>query len=397
MIQIYSVPKAGPAYSPEETQLVEKTVSLVTKVSKKVQIKVSKIFIYRKSVPNAFSLDLLPIPFLRRPYIVLNTNVLEILSEQEIEAVVAHELAHVKHGDSLIRLVLSIPRLYLNLAYLFIYLQILTGIQIVIFENFNLYSAIERGIFLLLVYLLIEFITKLTLRFLYSANRRAEFLADYFAAQNTEPDILINSLIHLGQRSETMQILSNEIEWLNSLAGEKKPSTNFMRGINQRFPRTQLNEDIAREIAPKIFLEEKLHRLMTAYDLKFDQRYTDQLIDQAVPALLKKRADYFDTLTDDDDDILTPSILKDKTIDWRIFDSNDSYYLEIDEIGNFIVRLLSQPHKMVFEHEILQSPKKDSDHPSFRARILHIFEVFHPNEYLGIIQSLKTEKTIESQ
>jgi hypothetical protein len=251
---------------------------------------------------------------------------------------------------------------------------------------------LERGFFLLLVYLLVEFITKLTLRFLYSANRRAEFLADYFAAQHTGPDTLINSLVHLGQRSEAMQILSNEIEWLNNLAGEKKPTANFMRGINQRFPRTQLNEDVAREIAPKIFLEEKLHRLMTAYGLEFDQKYTDQLIDQAVPALLKKRADYFDTITEDNQNILTPTVLKDKTIDWRVFDSNDSYFLEIEEIKNFIITLLSQPHKMIFEHEILQTPTKDSNHPSFRARILRIFEIFYPSEYLEIIQNLENEK-----
>ncbi|MHA1940555.1 MAG: M48 family metalloprotease [Candidatus Hodarchaeales archaeon] len=390
MIQIFPEPKDGPFYSPEEASVVDKTISIVTKVSKKAKIKVSKVFVYRKSVPNAFSLDLLPIPFLRRPYIVLNSNVLEILSEQEIEAVVAHELAHVKHGDSLFRLILSIPRLFLNLAYLFIYLQILTGIQNVIFENFDLFSAIERGIFLVLVYLLVEFITKITLRFLYSANRRAEFLADYFAAQHTGSDILINSLIHLGQRSETMQILSNEIEWLNGLAGEKKPSAEFMGGINQRFPRTQLDEDVARELAPKIFLEEKLNRFVTAYGLEFDQGYTDKLIEQAVPTLLKRRAEYFESLAEEDkESIFTPTELKDKTIDWRTFDSDESYYLEKPEIKNFIIKLLSQPQKMVFEHELLQTPAKDSDHPNFRSRILQIFRIFHLDEYMDILQGLE--------
>ena len=391
MIQIFPLPKKGMAHLPEEEELVNKTINIVSNVAERTKIKVKKIFVYRKSVPNAFSLDLIPIPFLRRPYIVLNTNVLEILSDNEIEAVVAHELAHVKHGDSLFRLILSIPRLFLNLAYLFIYLQVLTGIQNALFETFRLIDAIERTLFLGLIYLVIAILTKFTVRFLYSANRQAEFLSDYFAAQTVGSSILINSLIHLGQRSETMQILSNEIEWLNGLAGGKKPSADFMRNINHRFPRTQLNEDVAREIAPRIFLEEKLHRLMTAYGLKIDLDYRDQLITQAVPSLLEKRTKFFESMVENDE-VLTPTKLKEKTIDWRKFDSDESYYLEAEELDNFIVTLLSHPQKMVFEHEILQTPEKDSDHPSFRTRILQIYKIFHPQNYSKILAEILSQQ-----
>jgi len=391
MIQIYPLPKKGVAHSPEEEQLVNKTINIVSKVSTRAKIKVKKIFVYRKSVPNAFSLDLIPIPFLRRPYIVLNTNVLEILSEKEIEAVVAHELAHVKHGDSLFRLILSIPRLFLNLAYIFIYLQVLTGIQNALFENFRPIDALERTLFLGLIYIIIAILTKFTVRFLYTANRQAEFLSDYFAAQLIGSGILINSLIHLGQRSETMQILYHEIEWLNSLAGEKKPSADFMRNINQRFPRTQLNEDVARELAPKIFLEEKLDQLMAAYGLKIDKDYQDQLIMQAVPSLLEKRSVYFDSMRENKE-VLTPSMLKEKTIDWRSFDSDESYYLEAEELDNFIITLLSHPQKMVFENELLQTQEKDSDHPSFRTRILQIYKIFHLQNYNKILNQLTIQK-----
>ena len=395
MIQIYPVPKEGPKHSPEETHLVEKTIAIVTKVANQAKIKVSKIFVYRKTVPNAFSLDLLPIPFLRKPYIVLNTNVLEILTDEEIEAVVAHELAHIKHGDSLFRLILSIPRLFLNLAYFFIYLQVLTGIQNAIFQTYNLSDAIERALFLGIIYIFIAIITKITMRFLYSANRQAEFLADYFSAKLTGSDILINSLIHLGQRSETMQILSYEIEWLNNLAGEKKPSNNFMRNINLRFPRTQVNEDVAREIAPRIFLEEKINQLTTIYGLEINTEYQDQVIKGAVPALLERRKDFFETLAEEDNGF-KPSVLKEKTIDWRRFDSNESYFLESDELASFIITLLSHPQKMVFEHEILQTPEKDSDHPNFRTRILQIYKVFHPESYEAILSQI-LEETNSSQ
>ncbi|MCK4849487.1 MAG: hypothetical protein KAT16_10695, partial [Candidatus Heimdallarchaeota archaeon] len=197
-------------------------------------------------------------------------------------------------------------------------------------------------------------------------------------------------LIHLGQRSETMQILSYEIEWLNSLAGEKKPTNSFMRNINLRFPRTQVNEDVAREIAPKIFLEEKINQLIDVYGLRIDSEYHDQVIRDAVPALLEKRTEFFESLSEEDNGY-KPSVLKEKTIDWRRFDSNESYFLESNELASFIITLLSHPQKMVFEHEILQTPEKDSDHPNFRTRILLIFKIFHPERYKAILSQILEE------
>ena len=385
MVQIYPEPLYGPAYAPVEAPIVEPTINLVNRMAAKVNIKVNKIFIYRKAVPNAFSLDLLPIPFFRRPYLVLNTNVLEILSDREIEAVVAHELAHVNHGDSLVRLVLSIPRLFLNLAYLFIYLQIFTGILNAIVDSFNLVAAIERLLFLGVIYLVVAIATRFTLKFLYAANHQAEYLADNFAAQLIGADILINALIHLGQRSEAMQVLSREIVWLESLSSEKKPPASLTRNIYQRFPKTQLDEDIAREIAPRLFLEEKLDQLIKNYGIELNTEMRNQLITQAVPTLLERRAKYFADL-EDQTQVLSPAVLKQKTIDWRRFDSDANQFLDPDEIEGFISTLITEREKMVFEHELFQAPEGDDDHPSFRDRILKIFQTYFPDKYQNIVQ-----------
>ncbi|MFX1517251.1 MAG: M48 family metallopeptidase [Promethearchaeota archaeon] len=393
MIQIYPEPLYGPAYAPEEAPLVEKTLYIVSQVSKKVRIKVSKVFVYRKSVPNAFSLDLIPLPFFRKPYLVLNTNVLEILSDNEIEAVIAHELAHVKNSDSLIRLILSIPRLFLNLVYLFIYLQIITGILDALFDALNFGIALERIIFLGLVYVILAIITKITVHFLSSANHQAEYLSDYFAAKLVGSDVVINSLIHLGQRSETMQVLSREIEWLSSLSDEKKVSSTFLRKVYQRFPKTQLNEDVAREIAPSLFLEAKFEELITTYGIELDVITRTQLIETAVPALLERRSKYFATAKDEEtvEADFIPSVLKEKTIDWRRFDYNDSQTLEKEEISGFIATLIAQPEKMVFEHELFQTDEKNTDHPSFRDRILAIYRTFNLKEYEEIVEQVTKE------
>ncbi|MHA1214418.1 MAG: M48 family metallopeptidase [Candidatus Hodarchaeales archaeon] len=392
MVQIYPEPLYGPAYSSEEAPLVEKTIDLVTRVSQKARIKVTKIFVYRKAVPNAFSLDMFPIPFLRRPYLVLNTNVLEILSDKEIESVIAHELAHVKNGDSLVRLVLSIPRLFLTLSYLFIYLQIVTGILTAIFDTQDFVAAINRAIFFGIVYLFIVVAMRITVHFLYSANRNAEFLADFFAARLFGANVLINSLIHLGQRSEAMQVLSREIEWLESLSGDhKKPTASFMRLVYQRFPKTQLDEDIARKIAPKVFLEAKFDQLTTHYNIKLDEKLKEKLIEDAVPNLLEKRARYYADLSDETKEI-KPSTLKEKTIDWRFFDSDSNSILESDEIDSFIETLISQPDKMVFEHELFGGSEQSQDHPSFRSRILTIYRFFNRDKYEEILSRVFTEQ-----
>ncbi|MFX0123185.1 MAG: M48 family metallopeptidase [Candidatus Hodarchaeota archaeon] len=393
MIQIYPEPIYGPAHTPEETPLVEKTINLVSRVSKKARIKVSRVFVYRRAVPNAFSLDLIPIPIFRKPYLVLNTNVLEILNDKEIEAVIAHELGHVKNSDSLIRLILSIPRLFLNLVYLFIYLQIVTGILDALFDTLNFEIAIKRIIFLGLVYLILAIVTKITVHFLSSANHQAEYLSDYFAAKLVGSDVLINSLIHLGQRSETMQVLTREIEWLSSLSEEKKVSSTFMSKIYQRFPKTQLNEDVAREIAPKIFLEEKFEELIMNYGIDLDVASRVQLINAAVPALLERRTKYFATVKDEETEEadFVPSVLKEKTIDWRRFDYDASQTLDREEISGFIATLIAQPDKMVFEHELFQTAEKNSDHPSFRERILTVYRIFHLKEYEEIVKQVTKE------
>jgi len=201
---------------------------------------------------------------------------------------------------------------------------------------------------------------------------------------------LINSLIHLGQRSEAMQVLLKEIEWLHSLSSDKKPSMNFIRNIYQRFPKTQLNEDVARDLAPRLFLEEKLQELVKYYDLVLEEGIMSQLVDPAVPLLLEKRKKFFTTLKDEKQE-LKPSVLKEKTIDWRRFDLDANRILEAHEVDMFIESLVMQPDKMVFEHELFLTDDKDRDHPGFRARILNIYRFFHPNKYEQIITKINSQ------
>ncbi|NHJ39539.1 MAG: M48 family metalloprotease, partial [Asgard group archaeon] len=65
---------------------------------------VRRVYLTDTSIPNALTIDLIPLPFIRSSWIVLDANLIEILDEREIKAVIVHELGHVKHIDGLINL-----------------------------------------------------------------------------------------------------------------------------------------------------------------------------------------------------------------------------------------------------------------------------------------------------
>ncbi|MHA2202567.1 MAG: hypothetical protein ACW991_02650, partial [Candidatus Hodarchaeales archaeon] len=65
--------------------------------------------------------------------------------------------------------------------------------------------------------------------------------------------------------------------------------------------------------------------------------------------------------------------------------------LEREEISSFIATLIAQPDKMVFEHELFQTAERDSDHPSFRDRILTVYRTFHLKDYEEIVDQVTKE------
>ncbi|MHA1355846.1 MAG: M48 family metalloprotease, partial [Candidatus Heimdallarchaeota archaeon] len=62
---------------------------------------IKRIYLTDTSIPNAMTMDVVPIPGIRSTWIVLDANVLEILDEREIKAVISHELGHVKYFDAI--------------------------------------------------------------------------------------------------------------------------------------------------------------------------------------------------------------------------------------------------------------------------------------------------------
>ncbi|NHJ31240.1 MAG: M48 family metalloprotease, partial [Asgard group archaeon] len=86
---------------------------------------VDRIYLTDTSIPNAMTLDVIPLPIIRSSWIVLDANVLEILDEREIKAVISHELGHVKRLDGIVNIFRYGINYYTFTAYLIIILEMM--------------------------------------------------------------------------------------------------------------------------------------------------------------------------------------------------------------------------------------------------------------------------------
>lgn len=92
--------------------------SSVEELCKKADISVPKVYIINKKVPNAFAVGRDP----EHSSIALTNGLLSKLSVDEIESVIAHEISHIKHRDTLINMIASVLGTAITyLSYLFLF------------------------------------------------------------------------------------------------------------------------------------------------------------------------------------------------------------------------------------------------------------------------------------
>ncbi len=158
---------------------------IVNRLAGQVHIPIPKIAIAPSKEPNAFVFGRTK----KSSTLVIHKGLLDILNETELEAVIGHELGHVKHNDMLIITFISfIPMLAYLIAQNMFFTSIFGGAGN---NKRNLDYFIIFGLIAFLVYLIAQLL-------MLSLSRARESYADEFSAKTTKnPSALASSLFKI--------------------------------------------------------------------------------------------------------------------------------------------------------------------------------------------------------
>ncbi len=332
-------------------------------LAKKSEVSVKKIFLMASPLPNAYTFSL---PFIGS-VVVVHSNTLDVLNEEEMQAIIAHELGHIKNRDSIVTIFTRMPSFFIDIIYLYVYVRLALALanSLVIVD---LYSAAIRAVVLVAFFVLSRLLTLVSQYFMKKASRSAELLSDYHAASVLGHEATINGLVRLGQRVEAITVLIDEIRWLESLNPERVgaiSNAELMRMITQ-YPLDGIDEANARQVAPWVFLSTRLKHMRDVYGVNLNDEQVKDAVEPAVDPLLKKR---------NDTKPVSEATKDAQVVDWRKVDYDGDRRLSSQEITDLLKLLRTQPTKMLFDREV-GANMMTLDHPDFRRRVLFIADEF---------------------
>ncbi|MBP2646165.1 MAG: hypothetical protein H6Q75_1605 [Firmicutes bacterium] len=96
VLSMYGAREVGVAQAPD-------LIRLVSNLAQKAKMPMPKVYIVETDAPNAFATGRNP----ENGVVAVTTGIMRVLSYEELEGVVAHELAHIKNRDTLISTVVA--------------------------------------------------------------------------------------------------------------------------------------------------------------------------------------------------------------------------------------------------------------------------------------------------
>ncbi len=179
---------------------------------------IPKIYIIEDASPNAFATGRNP----KKGVVCVTSGLLNILNRSELEAVVAHELAHIKNYDILIAtLVIVLASSLTFLSHIVLRTRIFSGSN-----NKNGSGLIQIGALILLI--IVAPIVALIIRL--AISRKREFLADASGALLTRyPEGLISALEKIHSYPNPMKKTNDYTRNLYISDPEKKKLSGFSK------------------------------------------------------------------------------------------------------------------------------------------------------------------------
>ena len=149
----------------------KKINEIIEKLSKKANIAKPKTYLIKMNTPNAFATGRNP----AHAVVAVTQGLLDELNEHEIEGVLAHEISHIKHRDTLVNTIAATIGTTISwVGYLF------------------WFGSDNRNIISYLLLVILAPIASMLVRF--GISRSREYFADYEGAQLSNPIYLANAL-----------------------------------------------------------------------------------------------------------------------------------------------------------------------------------------------------------
>ncbi len=177
-----------------------KLYGMVERIARSNGLPMPKVAIMNTSVPNAFATG----KSKKSSVVAVTTGLMNVLDDEELEGVIAHELAHIKHRDVL---VLTLASLFSTVAYFLMHYALFGSVYGRSRDGGMLIVLVVAGITWFVSFLIIRAI-----------SRYREFAADRGGAQMTgKPDRLASALLKIsGNMRRVPQKQLRDVESLNA-------------------------------------------------------------------------------------------------------------------------------------------------------------------------------------
>ena len=343
---------------------------LVQELIEKSGIKsIKRVYMSDDLAPNAFTLRVLPLPFLGQDWIIINRNIIDILEASEIKAVVAHEIGHAARKDSWINALLYSPRLVIILGWS----VILASMASIILSDLISFDALLRLLTLSIVFIIIRVLMNIGYNFTTYAYKRTELLADHYAAKLVGSEDLVNALIKIGQRAEVIRSVKVELEWVDKKFNEM-PIEVMSTRILHFFDPGETDKIKAREFTLRFYIRSKLNQIFSGLRIPIDDETFNKYVQQATESVMNERGIEIDA--EKAIDVLGPERMQRYTEDWRNADFDHNNKLDKDEIRALVTEMKTSG-KPIFETEALQQMgiiEGTKTHPQVTERITFLHD-----------------------
>lgn len=327
---------------------IEKIISNTLALAQKMKVDVSGIFVGKSPQPNAFT----TFSAEKGDIVFLNSNLLDIMDEESLRAVIAHELGHIKKKDVWHFIGVLIPR---NIIRLWMFLFLLQYLGIVLLSSsFFIFATRSVGMigglfFLVLCDSILDRVSNW-----YAQSK--EKMADAYAVEYTSLEGMVNGFLRLNDRSYTLEAIVMALKEEDS-----EIDAQVLGEALQIFPMgVKSKEDIA-SLAPTYYAHAQFNLLLTNLRIEIEEEKAQKVL-QELLSHQKEREPKDETPRED---------TAEKPFLWQEFDWNHDGVLQKNELIGLRDALLKNPTALTNEEG------ERGQHPSIRERILFLTELFH--------------------